>query len=150
MNPIRLAGLALLAAAASCSDSTSPLPQFFELQAARSRWHAQNLHTYAVVVQHSCFCGNVNPLYTVVVNDEVAGVLDLQTNQSLDPKSSQSVDDLFDFIQRAIDQHADVIRVEFDPTKGFPTSIDYDGSAGIADDEVSFRITDVHPITPPT
>ena len=150
MNPIRVAGLALLAAAVSCSDATSPRPRPAELQAARARWRAQNLHTYAVVVQHSCFCANVNPLYTVVVNDRVVGVLDLQSNQSLDPTLSQSVDDLFDFIERAFDRHAEMIRVEFDPVKGFPTAIDYDGSARIADDEISFRVSDVHPITPQT
>jgi hypothetical protein len=36
----------------------------------------------------------------------------------------------------------------YDAAKGFPAEIDYDGAAQIADDEISYRITDVHPVTP--
>jgi hypothetical protein len=150
MKPNRLAGLALLAAAISCSDATAPLPQMAELQAARLRWRAQNLHDYAVVVQHSCFCGYVSPLYTVVLDDTVAGVVDLQSGASIDPRVCESVDDLFAVIESAIQRHAEVIRAEFDPEKGFPTAIELDGAARIADDEIFYRITDVHPITRPT
>jgi hypothetical protein len=56
---------------------------------------------------------------------------------------------LFTFIQNAIDGHAQMIRAEYDAAKGFPTEIDYDGAAQIADDEISFRVSDVHPVTPP-
>jgi len=148
MRHTRLAVLALAVAAISCTDATAPRPRLADLQAARLRWRAQNLHTYAVVIQHSCFCGYVNPLYTFVLNDTVAGVMDLQTGASLDPKFSESVDDLFDFIEGAINRQAAVIRAEFDPERGFPTTIEYDGAAGIADDEIFYRITDVHPVTP--
>jgi hypothetical protein len=42
-----------------------------------------------------------------------------------------------------------MIRAEYDAAKGFPTEIDYDGEAQIADDEISFRVSDVHLVTPP-
>jgi hypothetical protein len=41
-----------------------------------------------------------------------------------------------------------LIRAEYDSLKGFPTAIDHDGAASIADDEISFRASDVHPISP--
>ncbi len=34
--------------------------------------------------------------------------------------------------------------------KGFPTSIDDDGASRIADDEMYFRVSDVHPVAPPS
>ena len=32
----------------------------------------------------------------------------------------------------------------YDEAKGFPTEIDYDGEAQIADDEIFYRVSDVH------
>ena len=34
--------------------------------------------------------------------------------------------------------------------KGFPTEIDYDGAAQIADDEIFYRVSDVHAVQPTT
>ena len=145
----RLAGTVLLVAAASCSDATGPRQDITQLQAAQQRWRAQKLHTYAFTLQRSCFCGNVDPLYVVVLNDSVGGVLDLQGGAAVDTGLGMTVDDLFTFVQNAIDHHAQLIRAEYDGAKGFPTQIDYDGAAAIADDEITYRVTDVHPISPP-
>jgi hypothetical protein len=149
MNPIRLAGLALLVVAMSCSDATGPLHQRADLEAAHRRWRAQNLHTYAFTLQRSCFCGNVHPLYVLVLSDTVAGVLDLETGTMLDRNSGETVEDLFTFVQNAIDRGAQLIRTKYDGAKGFPTEIDYDGAAQIADDEISYRVSDVHTVPPP-
>jgi hypothetical protein len=148
MNPIRLAGFASLALAASCSDAAGPGQHGTDLDAARQRWRVQDLHAYAFTLQRSCFCVNTRPLFVVVLSDTVAGVLDLQSGESLDRQFGETVDGLFTFIQNAIDRPAEKIRVTYDPMKGFPTEIDYDGAAQIADDEIFFRITDVHPISP--
>ncbi len=154
MNPRRLAGLALLAAAIACGDATSPIQPItpaepLDLKAARQQWQAQNLHTYAFTLQRSCFCGNVHPLYVLVLSDTVAGVLDLETGEPVDRRIGETVDGLFTFIQNAIDRRAQLIRAEYDAGKGFPTRIDYDGAAQIADDEIFFRAGDVHPVSPP-
>jgi hypothetical protein len=150
MNPIRHAGLALLAAAISCSDATSPAHQPTDLEAARQRWQAQNLHTYAFTLQRSCFCANIHPLYVLVLSDTVAGVIDLQTGETADRQLGETVDGLFTFVQNAIDHHAHLIRADYDDVKGFPIEIDYDGEAQVADDEIFYRVTDVHPVTPPS
>jgi len=149
MTRTRIAGLALLLAAASCSDATGPRRDATELRAARQRWQAQNLHTYAFTLQRSCFCVNVDPLYVVVVNDTVAEVLNLKTGTMQDLRSGDTVDGLFAFVQNAIDHRAELIRADYDSAKGFPTQIDYDGAAAIADDEITYRASDVHPIAPP-
>jgi hypothetical protein len=149
MNPIRLAGLAGLAVVTSCGDATGPGHQPTDLVSARQLWRTQNLHTYAFTIQRSCFCANVHPLYVLVLSDTVAGVLDLETGTTADRQLGETVEDLFIFVQTAIDGHPQMIRAEYDAAKGFPTEIDYDGEAQIADDEVSFRVSDVHPVTPP-
>jgi len=150
MNPLRFVGLASLAVAISCGDATGPghQPTPTDLEAARQLWLAQNLHTYAFTIQRSCFCANIHPLYVFVLSDTVAGVLDLQTGESVDRQLGETVDGLFSFVQNAIDGHAQMIRAEYDAAKGFPTEIDYDGQAQIADDEISFRVSDVHPVSP--
>ena len=151
MRPTRFAGLALLTLAMSCSDALSPdQRQSRELEMAQKRWQSRNLHTYAFTLQRSCFCGNVDPLYVIVLNDRLGGVFDLNTGNFVDLTFGQTIDDLFTFIQSAIDQHASLIRAVYDAANGFPTQIDYDGSAMTADDELSIRISDVHPITPQT
>jgi|SRR5215831_6813647 len=149
MNTARFAGLALLAVAASCRDTVAPEPKTSDLDKAHQLWRAQNLHTYAFTLQRSCFCANTHRLFVFVASDTVAGVLDLETLESVDPHLGQTVDDLFAFIQDAIDRPAQLIHAEYDAAKGFPTVIDYDGAAQIADDEISFRASDVHPISPP-
>src|SRR5262249_6498966 len=133
----------------SCRDVVSPGHPLSELEAAHQQWERQNLHTYAFTLQRSCFCGNVHPLFVVVLSDTVAGVIDLETFEGVDPRLGQTVKDLFTFIHNAIDGHAELIHAKYDAAKGFPTEIDYDGSAHIADDEIFYRATDVHPIPPP-
>ena len=141
---------ALLVVAASCSDATGPTLETNDLEAARQRWRAQDLHTYAFTLQRSCFCGNIDPLYVIVLSDTVAGVIDLRTAKPLDRQLGETIEGLFTFVQTAIDRPAQLIRAKYDSAKGFPSEIDYDGSGQIADDEISYRVTDVHPIFPST
>ena len=149
MNPIRRADLALLSVTISYSDAIGPEHRPTDLEAARQRWRTQNLHTYAFTIQQSCFCTNVHPLYVFVLSDTVAGVLDLETGEIVDRQLGETVEGLFTFIQNAIDRPAQLIRAEYDTAKGFPTEIDYDGEAQIADDEIFYRVSDVHPVPPP-
>jgi hypothetical protein len=143
----------LLVFAMSCKDAIAPMRPVqhpTDLETAHQLWRTQNLHTYAFTLQRSCFCGNVHPLYVFVLSDTVAGVLDLSdVEKVVDRRLGVTVENLFSFVQSAIDRPARLIRAEYDATKGFPTQIDYDGAAQIADDEISYRISDVHPVAPP-
>lgn len=150
MTLSRLARLALLIGAVSCTDAVGPGHQLSDLDQARRLWRSQNLHTYAFTVQRSCFCVNVHPLYVFVLSDTVAEVLDTQTGEMVDRQLGETVESLFTFIQNATEHSVELIRATYDGTKGFPTEIDYDGSAQIADDEISYRVGDVHVITPAT
>jgi len=148
MRSVRLVIPALLAFSISCADTTPPTRGTSDLAAARQRWQAQNLHTYAFTLQRSCFCVNTHRLYVAVLSDTVVEVLDLDTGLMLDRQLGETVDGLFSFIQNAIDRPAYRIETTYDAAKGFPSMIVYDGSAQIADDEITYLATDVHPITP--
>ena len=50
---------------------------------------------------------------------------------------------LFDFIDHGITNHAVVLRVTYDPTLGYPREIVYDGATNIADDEVTYTVSNV-------
>lgn len=147
MSTRRFAALALLTLAASCGDLIAPNRS--DLDSARRRWSAQNLHTYAFTLRRNCFCAIVDPLYVLVQSDTVAGVLNLRTGETVDRQFGMTVDDLFAFVQRAIANHAYMIHATYDPARGFPAQIEYDGAAQIADDEVSFYASDVHAVAPP-
>ena len=88
------------------------------------------------------------PLDVLVLSDTVAGVLDFETGEWVDRRLGETVEGLFTFIQNAIDRSAQVIRAEYDNEKGFPSEIDYDGAAQIADDEIFYRVSDVHTVAP--
>lgn len=51
-----------------------------------------------------------------------------------------TVEVLFDLIERALAQHAEVVDVSYDPARGVRISIAIDGSRQIADDEVLYTV----------
>lgn len=54
---------------------------------------------------------------------------------------------LFDEIARAIDQHAAALAVSYDPVRGYPVTIDIDRDFRIADEEVSYRASELAPLS---
>jgi len=148
MNPLRLAGLALFAVVMSCSDAVAPSNQVTDLATARQRWRDQNLHSYAFTLQRTCVCTNVQPLYVLVQSDTVAGVLDFETGEWIDRRLGKTVDGLFTFIQNATELPAQRIHAVYDNARGFPTEIDYDGLALVDDDQILYRVSDVHSVPP--
>jgi hypothetical protein len=77
-----------------------------------------------------------------VDRDSVVSVVRLDNSPIADSSYRPSIESLFDFIDGAIGGHAAVLRVTYDPTLGYPASIVYDGDLGVADDEVTFHVSD--------
>jgi hypothetical protein len=137
-----LAGLALLAAT-SCSDSVVPGQKITDLGTARARWGARGFRDYSFTFSAACFCANVHPIRAIVVHDSVTTAVDLVTNQPVDPRFVSTIDRLFTFIEQGIAKPAAVLDVTYDAQLGYPITIRYDGSANIADDEVTYTVRDV-------
>lgn len=138
---------ASIALAAGCGGDSNSLvdPGRSDLEIARARWLAQRPGQYAFNARKACFCAVVGEVRVYVDGDSVIGVVGLPDAQPIDTRNYESIEQLFDFIDRAITNHAAVIRATYDPVLGYPTSIEYDGAANIADDEVSYTLTDVKP-----
>lgn len=58
---------------------------------------------------------------------------------------SVTVDGLFEYIAVEAAKKPDCLKVQFDPTFGYPTSIQIDPVFGGTDDEVEFSVTDFGP-----
>ena len=138
------AGLALLLAT-SCSDSTAPGQKITELGVARTRWASRGYRDYSFTFTALCFCANVHPIRAVVVRDSVTTAVDLVTNQPVDARLVQTVDQLFAFIQDRIGKPVAKLDVTYDAQLGYPITIEYDGAANAADDEVTYNVRDVVP-----
>lgn len=112
----------------------------------RARWNAAGIANYDFTLQRTAF---TIPLYVEPVTLQVrAGQVISRTfaNTGL-PVAPQDanwwphIDGLFDIIEAARDQPADVLTVTWDPQYGYPTFADIDGDTGLGDDEHSFRVT---------
>jgi len=137
------ASLALLAGR---GDGKSPVePGRSDLEVARAKWAARRPQPYAFTVRKACFCAITGQVRVYVQADTVVGTVSLDGGQAIDRRYFESIEGLFDFIDRAITNHAAVISATYDPVLGYPTSIQYDGAFNIADDEVDYTLTDVKP-----
>lgn len=135
-----------LALLAGCGgDKSLTEPGRSDLEIARAKWRAQRPEPYAFTVQKACFCAITGQVRVYVLGDTVVGAVRLEGGEAIDKRYVESIEGLFDFIDRAITNHAAVIRATYDPVLGYPTSIEYDGAANIADDEVNYTLTDVKP-----
>jgi hypothetical protein len=122
-----------------------------ELNTQRQQWQTLNLRDYIYHFERICFCSPeyVDPGLVHVVGGEIDSVEHAVTGDVLDPSFFLTVDDLFDEVQAAIDSQADEIVVEYNGFFGNPTTIDIDFSKYMADEEMSFRASDLRVIPDP-
>ena len=137
---VRFAPLLLLALA-GCEPPTGPSERQ-ALEVARARWVAQGSPSYTYELSRECFC--VLSARWVQLTVEEGSVV---TAEYVDSKTSveaalvrylQTIPDLFDVIEDALNRHAASFRAVYDPVFGFPTRIEIDYSATTADDELAF------------
>jgi hypothetical protein len=141
MRKILLAVMVLLLA--SCSHFS---PAFREFEQNRERWEAQGIQHYRFNLRIGCMCpwyGQM-PLAIEVKDGEAVSIV-ASNGQNGAPyletyKKSSTVEALFDVIQSAQKSGADEIKVTYDPTYGFPTSIRIDNIKMAVDDEIGYYI----------
>lgn len=130
---------------AACGDMFGPESDRAELDRNRDKWRASGAASYSYVLARSCFCVTevTQPSRIQVRNDSVVAVTAVSDGRSLDTRYFVTVNALFDVIDKAIEQHAAVIRVVYDPILGYPREIEYDGATNIADDEITYRASEL-------
>lgn len=140
--PIRRLAAASLLALGSCDSVTAP-----EAELARQRriWERAEPVAYVFEMQRYCFC---TPTATAAVIVEVqdGGVFRRSyrdTGEELNGGAQDlfpSLDGVFDLLEEMMSARPHRLEVRYDAVRGFPISIEYDGSAGIADDELSIVV----------
>lgn len=146
----RSAAVAMLIALAGCGDIFSPHRAQSQFEENRDKWRALGMTSYSFTLNQSCFCGITGPVRVGVFNGAVVSALVVSSGQSVDTRFVSTIESLFDFIERGIAKHSAVLEVTYDPARGFPTKIVSDGSRNIADDEVTYEVSDVQPLATTT
>ena len=129
-----------------------------ELNEAREKWREvleNSTRSYQFSYHKICFCSFTEEVIIAVQADSITSVSEVGSNElmyieingeqqyvlDIMPDQFNTVEELFAIIEHAKD--ANKLSVEFDAQFGYPTSINIDYAAAIADDEVSYRLSNL-------
>lgn len=123
--PLSVVALALLSSTAQQEGKV-----LMELNLRQEQWKAAEIHHYVYRLNVSCFCPFNNVSVDIEVkNGEAISIKNAATGESVTHSfftPYNTIDRLFDEIQREIETHADLlpngmtVSGEFDPTYSFP------------------------------
>lgn len=130
----------------ACDAATGP-NDLDALAGARDRWLAQGGDSYTYQLTRECLCVLSGRELTVTVeNGQVVSATDAGAQSAVEMalfSYLQTVPDLFDLIDDAIRRGVAAFMVSYDPIYGYPTRIEIDYSAAVADDEISLTARDL-------
>lgn len=114
----------------------------------REAWVVSGLDSYTYTLSRVCLCpeSELGPFQITVYERDVVHV-EWQGEQ-IDPDSQAfySVPALFDLVDRAITDGADMIKVEYDSVLGYPTQIFIDWDISAADEETIVAAENLAPL----
>lgn len=117
-----------------------------ELNANRAKWESANIDNYQFDYNISCFClDDVTRPRLVVVNANQVVSQTIKANNAalpLDTIKSETIAGLFERIALE-ESRAESLSVEYHPELGYPTRIQVDGNAQMADDEYTIEVGNV-------
>lgn len=150
MNKLLKLGLLLLPSGLSACGILGPNPGN-ELDRQRSEWNALGRDSYSFVYRRSCYClmPSSDAVRIVVLEDLVVSVSSTLTGETVEGIEDgywPTVDELFAFVEQAIEEGADVLSVEYDEEFFFPTLISIDWTIMAIDDEISHTASDLTPV----
>ncbi len=121
-----------------------------EFDVARSTWRLARPGDYTYRYQLSCFCPQelTRPVIISVRNARVDSVLYADGSGAVDPQylsHFRTIDQLFDFMQEALNSSPAEMAASYDPTYGYPTSATIDYDANMADEEFRFIADSLKP-----
>jgi hypothetical protein len=139
---------------AALGEGETPAPDrsnAVQLQQNRQLWRSQNISNYRYTLRVSCFCTPevTQPVVIEVRNNRVTSITSANTGQPVNSeyfKQYNSIPKLFNLVQSAIAKKADSISVTYHPSLGYPTQINIDYSAQMADEETYLTIENLEVI----
>ncbi|MBD2413828.1 hypothetical protein FACHB389_24275 [Nostoc calcicola FACHB-389] len=112
----------------------------------RLLWNKQKISNYRYTFSNSCFClpESRGPVIIEVRNGQTRSIASVETGQPVqNPEffdKYNTIPKLFNVIQDAINRQAYSLNVSYSPRLGYPTQINVDYNAQIADEEIFLTI----------
>lgn len=137
---------------AGCSDSTGTSIQEELLTSSIRKWNETGPASYEMILLRTCACPAIPPVRIIVRNKVVESRSYADTG---DPVPSEKADDfpdvpgLFALVKKAMDEDYYLFTVAYDPTYGYPASLQLDQVAATLDDNVNFQVIELQSIGPP-
>ena len=110
----------------------------------RRKWESKTTKNYQYEFQRICFCVPASTRRVKIkVREGVAEEMRrAETGDAIDKAQYElyyTVDQLFDYIQSAIDKKAHLVKVVYDAELGYPTSVEVDYIRTAIDDEIRIK-----------
>lgn len=113
------------------------------LNQMQTQWQEQGLSDYRFQFYWQCFCPEDyrEPVWVTVKDGEVESIKTVDPDSEvtpLDKSEYRTIDGLFDIIRDGVEEDAYEIRVAYDNTMAYPTSVYIDYDQRIVDEEQGF------------
>jgi len=144
MKTLKWTGLLAFVILLSGCQTVGPDGPGSDLDTNREAWEAFSDGTYHFVLMRGCFCIHAGEFRVQVVDGDVTEAVGGFENQRVpasDLQYIESIDDIFDMIERA-EGEADEMEVEYSDN-GYPTLVSIDWIKQAVDDEMILEISDV-------
>lgn len=121
------------------------------IRAQQRSWTQQGLRNYRYTLEVSCFCTEEmrQPVVIEVRDGVPTSYTYAATGQPANPSYYErysTVPQLFNLVRAALYRNPNSLNVQFDPELAYPTQVNIDYSAMIADEEIYLTIRDLQPL----
>ena len=132
----------------SCSsDDTSSFKLIRDLNINRELWKDANITDYTLNQSKGCFCPGPFEWQVFVKNSTKDSVVfdEIWLEQGITYEDvfneARTIEEIFDYIEKVINDKPDELNTKYDETYGFPTSIGIDYIEEAVDDEIGYSYT---------
>lgn len=132
-----------LALTACQTDDSGPPPE--EWSQAKALWESSGIVSYQFTLTRDCYCVIYGDVVISVAAGEITTAYHQETETDLNEEqiaSLYTLDGLFDLLERAYEDGADKVDVEYDETLGYPITLYIDWDKAAADEESRYSVGD--------
>ena len=150
MKVIQFVVLAVVVSLFGCIHSVPPSTGNLDQDALNKNhalWKNANLSAYAYTYKRICFCPPEEDMVVTVQYDNVISASYSPSNNSVLPERLDellTVEELFQVIQKAINDEVARLDVTYNSKLGYPESIFIDIDERMADEEMTHSVTNLH------
>jgi len=121
------------------STSRNQVVGYKKLDEKKKLWRTSKIKDYSFVAKRSCFCLYQENKFIKVSNGKITEAKYIPSNTPLEEKQ-KIIEDYFNIIKDALDRNASILKVTYDNSYGFPSSIYIDYDNEVADEEISYTL----------